>query len=426
MRSSYREFALYIVLFATGLSWSGPGRAHAQISAPTEISGLRLWVDAKDVNGNGTNPVNGARLTRWSDKSGTGNHLTASGTLRPSFETSGFGSGLPSIRFTIGQKLAGPNLFGSTTNQAHTTIFFVHANATQTENFVINLNGDNSGSGINDRFSFHMPWSDNNYYYDAGGCCGTTRQQGPYPNAASAITQVTAVNSTDVVSGFSTARQLIRFQGNAANEDTTGVAPRVTGGMRVGSTSGQPYDGRFAEIIVYHRALSLYEMMLVECYLHTKWMPAIKRSCLPIVTVTNSSTLFDDGSSPLFHTPGKDVIFKKTVSRNEAAPISTDTVVIIDSVPASMTFFNGDYDGPGAATSAIGFVNYGSGLTFNIATDIRYSNAAVAPTSFAACTYTPTAGYDPNVRHICANPKGSFIGGAGGSSFELYFRARIK
>jgi hypothetical protein len=419
---------LWIVVLASGLWPLFSNTAFAQISAPTQLSGLRLWVDANDVDGTGINPANGSLITQWTDKSGVGNHLTASGSLSPTFETLGFGAGLPSVRFLIGNKMSGPNLFGSNITQPETTIFFVHANVTLTNNFLINLNGDNwsSSTGADGRFSFHMPWGDLAYYFDAGGCCGTTRLQGSYPNSITTITQVSAVNSTSVVPGYATARQLIRFDGVATNEDATGSAPGVTGGMRVGSTTGHSYDGRFGEIIVYDRALSLYEIMLVECYLHNKWKPTIKRSCLPNVSVTKTSTIFDDGSNPLFHTPGTDVIYRVTVSRNEAAPISADSVFVVDHLPNPVTFFNGDYDGSGPATTPVGFVNTGSGLSFNIATDIRYSNAGAPPTSFAACTYTPTVGYDSNVRYICVNPKGAFTSGVGGSSFELFFRGKIQ
>ena len=101
---------------------------------------------------------------------------------------------------------------------------------------------------------------------------------------------------------------------------------------------------------------------------------------------------------------------------------------LIDPLPAQLTFFNGDADGNGSGTTPVIFTNNASGLTFNYATDVRYSNAAIAPTSFAACTYTPTAGYDANVRHICINPKGTMLGqtSAATPGFTVNFRAQIK
>lgn len=44
---------------------------------PQSIPGLTLWLDATDVNGNGTSVATGTTLTSWKDKSGYGNHVTA-------------------------------------------------------------------------------------------------------------------------------------------------------------------------------------------------------------------------------------------------------------------------------------------------------------------------------------------------------------
>jgi hypothetical protein len=398
----------------------------AQISAPTALSGLRLWVDATDINGNGTNPSNGAQISQWTDKSGIGNHLMASGAFQPSYEVAGFGVGLPAVRFTTGKELSGPNLFGSTIYQSAVTIFFVHANVTLENNFMINMNGDNSGITQDDRFSFHMPWSDGNYYFDAGGCCGLTRLTNIYPNLLTQITQVSAVNSVNPISGFTTERQLIRFDGMSSMQDATAIAPRVSGGMRIGTTSGHNYNGRFAEIIVYDRALSLTEIQSVECYLLTKWKPTVAAGCLPTVTAQKSSMIYDTGSNPLYRIPGNDIIYKISIRRTTGQAVSNNSIFVLDSVPTNLIFYNGDYDGAGPGNTPVGFVDNGSGLIFTYATDVKYSNAVVSPTSFAACTYAPIAAYDVNVKHICVNPKGSFVSGLAGSSFDLFFRAQIK
>ena len=48
------------------------------------------------------------------------------------------------------------------------------------------------------------------------------------------------------------------------------------------------------------------------------------------------------------------------------------------------------------------------------------TNAATAPASFAACTYSPVAAYDPAVRYVCLRPQGSMAGSTGTpTSFTL-------
>jgi len=145
----------------------------------------------------------------------------------------------------------------------------------------------------------------------------------------------------------------------------------------------------------------------------------------PTLLATKSVSVYNPAGTTPFALPGNDVVYALTVQNSGSGAIDANTVLVIDTLPAEVTFFNGDMDGAGPATGAINFTQSGSGLTFTLATDVRYSNAAARPTTFAGCSYTPIAGYDPNVRHVCLNPKGAMAAGPG-SSFTAQFRARIK
>jgi hypothetical protein len=57
-----------------------------RIFRPTQISGIQLWLDGNDPNGNGIAPSSGASVATWVDKSGAGNNAT-SGTA-PTFLSS--------------------------------------------------------------------------------------------------------------------------------------------------------------------------------------------------------------------------------------------------------------------------------------------------------------------------------------------------
>lgn len=398
-----------------------PSSLSAQISAPDDVSGLVFWVDAQDVNGNGIQPANGSSIATWADKSGGGHNLTtAAGTVI--FEAAGFDGVNPGLRFPLIARMAASNPFAGNF-QNEMTVFFVNSNVTRTNNFALTLNGTNTGSNIADgRFSFHTPWSDNNLYYDAGACCGSTRLSGPFPNALTETTVFTGLN--DLPGN----RQWFRIDGQAFRSDTSGHNANVSRGVHLGDLpDGHTYDGRFAEVIVYNRALTLAEVQNVECYLLAKWKPADAPSgCIQPVSVTKTSQVWNPGAASAFATPGNDIRYQIVISKPASAGLTKNSLFVVDSLPADVSFYNGDVDDGGPETTAIGFSQIGSGVVFNYASDVRFSSSVSPPGNFAACTYVPSAGYDPNVRHICLNPKGALLGSSSAVSFTVFFRAQIQ
>ena len=149
--------------------------------------------------------------------------------------------------------------------------------------------------------------------------------------------------------------------------------------------------------------------------------------CKPQVALalTKVTAVYDDSVNPVFATPGNDLTYTIALSNSGTGSVTSDTVFIVDPLPAQLTFFNGDANGPLAGTDPVLFTDAGSNLTYNYATDVRY--AQTAPADFAACTYTPAAGYDPLVRYICVNPKGRMTGKSGATTpgFSVAFRAKI-
>ncbi len=144
------------------------------------------------------------------------------------------------------------------------------------------------------------------------------------------------------------------------------------------------------------------------------------------LTTVKSSAVYTPAGTIPFSIPGNDMLYTISVANTGSASTDLNSIVAFDTLPSTLTFFNGDIDGSGPLTGAVSFTQTGSGLAFTAATDLRYSNLVAAPTSFAACTYTPAAGYDPAVRHICFNPKGVMLsGGTPTPQFNLQFRTRI-
>lgn len=140
------------------------------------------------------------------------------------------------------------------------------------------------------------------------------------------------------------------------------------------------------------------------------------------LTILKSSQVIWDpvnaSGNPKF-IPGALVRYTFTVANTGNTTATNNSVWLIDTVPGEISI--------GSAASPT-FVqgSPSSGLTFTAGTDIRYSNSLTAPTSFAACTYSPALAYDPAVRFVCLNPKGTFAASSGiPPSFTLSIQAQV-
>lgn len=138
--------------------------------------------------------------------------------------------------------------------------------------------------------------------------------------------------------------------------------------------------------------------------------------------VKDSSTLSDPyrGTANPLTIPGAIVRYTVQISNSGPAPVDLNSIVITDPLPAGVAI---------GTASAAAFVDGSpsSALTFNAANDIRFSNAATAPATFASCSYTPVSGYDPAVRYVCINPKGIMAGSTGTPpSFTVAFNVQVR
>ncbi|WP_248633944.1 CshA/CshB family fibrillar adhesin-related protein [Novosphingobium nitrogenifigens] len=140
------------------------------------------------------------------------------------------------------------------------------------------------------------------------------------------------------------------------------------------------------------------------------------------LAVVKSSTVLSDpvnGSTNPKAIPGAIVAYTITVSNTGPSAVDKNTVLLIDALPSQLSV--------GTAASPT-FVqgSPSSNLTFSAASNIAFSSSTIAPTSFAACTYTPTTSYDPAVRFICLNPRGTMAGSTGTPpSFAITLQARV-
>ncbi|MBU6268050.1 MAG: hypothetical protein KGN34_10945, partial [Sphingomonadales bacterium] len=141
-----------------------------------------------------------------------------------------------------------------------------------------------------------------------------------------------------------------------------------------------------------------------------------------LLTILKSSTVVSDpvnGATNPKYIPGAIVQYTFTVANTGPSAVDSNSLWLIDTLPATL----------GVGTAANPVFSQGSptsGLSFTAGTDLKYSNAATAPSSFAGCTYTPTSSYDPAVRFVCLNPKGTMAASTGTPpSFTLSIQARV-
>lgn len=147
-----------------------------------------------------------------------------------------------------------------------------------------------------------------------------------------------------------------------------------------------------------------------------------KRAANATLTVSKLSVPVSDpvnGSINPKLIPGALVQYSIVVQNSGPSAVDGNSILIVDSLPAQLQVGS-------AASPTFAQGSPGSALTFNAGTDIRYSNASTAPTSFAACTYAPVAAYDPAIRFICLNPKGAMAGSTGTApSFTVTFTSKL-
>lgn len=132
-----------------------------------------------------------------------------------------------------------------------------------------------------------------------------------------------------------------------------------------------------------------------------------------------------DGDMP-FGIPGEDISYTITLRNTGNGAADPGSIFLVDSVPAEVDFFNGDYDPTDADTSAVLFEETSSGLTFTPGTDLGFAGAGAPPTSFAQCNLPVSSGYDPAIRYICLKPGGAFQSGTPSPSASFSFRAKIR
>jgi hypothetical protein len=206
------------------------------IFSPTQISGCQLWLDAADVNGNGSRITDGSSVSTWVDKSGNGRNGTTIGA-NPTFSSN-------AVQFN-NQGLA-TTLSGGTNIESG---FFIA-----------------SFTNTNNANSLFCSGTGSRQFRVAGGTIQTVRQ-----GIANILTSGSALaNSTKYLIEYTTNGTTLTHFLNGSTYASGSSGSFGAGTTNVGGTI-EGMVGFIQEVIVYNYEVSTSERQQVEGYLAWKW-----------------------------------------------------------------------------------------------------------------------------------------------------------
>ena len=231
-------------------------------TVPIITDGLSIFLDAGNTDsylGTGT---------AWNDLSGNGNNFTWFTT--PTFSSSGATSNFT----TSGNRCTGPasNSVGINNTSGYTVFLVFKQNAlVATSAFKFyNTNGKNASSTSRGIFT-HCTWSDNNIYFDQGGCCNadtrTSVASGGVTNWSVVVFRRLTNSSTRSI--WKNGSALTTNSNSAANIDL-GTATIDLGSTDEIGNSGT-WNANLNSFVVYNRGLSDSELQEVSDYFKTRF-----------------------------------------------------------------------------------------------------------------------------------------------------------
>jgi hypothetical protein len=227
-------------------------------SAPTSLSGCKLWLDGSDPAGTGTPPADGSTVSTWVDKSSNYNATVVSGKIGATYNAS-----TRSVYFSASNMAYITSYPANPTNE---TMFVVFNNPTANTNNYALIDGQSgaralgagwNGTGTNDAVAYlnnEVAWATKtpSNSHVPGTVTLVTGQVVSSTNLRIAINGATF--STGTVTAFSsTAGTYLGVNANTANP------------------IAYYYTGYAMEIIFYDRVLTTTERIYVENYLKRKW-----------------------------------------------------------------------------------------------------------------------------------------------------------
>lgn len=201
-------------------------------------------------------------VATWYDQSGRGNHLTqATTTQQPRIVQ----SNETYIYLQGSSNLAGPNVFpGSLATNMR--IVFASREISRVANFLVSLNGNEQAAGPTPvRFSMHAPWTDSNWYFDAGNISTPLNNRAVGFNA-------TAIGARTLFNGYKNATLSNNgFRLNAGGTvyvSSSNSPAEVTGGVRL-NVSGYNIDHYMYGMAIFSSTLTAGNELVLEASMFT-------------------------------------------------------------------------------------------------------------------------------------------------------------
>ncbi|HEU0133396.1 MAG TPA: DNRLRE domain-containing protein [Allosphingosinicella sp.] len=222
-------------------------------------------------------------------------------------------------------------------------------------------------------------------------------------------------------------------------------------GSFVPASSGRYYDVDLTALVAQWRSGTVANNGIIArmsgnnrqaSFTSREWGVASQRPQLVIVTepapsltTILSRPLVSDPSNGVANPkaiPGAVLLYSLSVSNSSVGYPDSNSVEIVQSVPAQASLFVRDLGTAGSGPVAFAQGSTSSGLTYSYAglasasDDVAFSNNGGA--SFVYAPVADPTGFDPAVTHIRVTPKGSFAGssGAGSPSFTVSYRIKVK
>ena len=232
------------------------------VLSPTDITGLTLWLDANDPNGNGSQLSDGVGVSLWSDKSGNNHDLSQYvSSYKPTYIASMLNN-KPVFRFDGGDYLRTQSLIGSalfSSNESHIFVVIKQQLSSSAE-VLFSWQSAEPSNRVGNEFEASK------IRFDFGNdSTGKVEYNSYTPDPSFHVVEYVRTDS-NVQKIIEDSIDLVSAT-RSQSLNTSAYSPFYLGGYAV----NYKFSGDVAEVLIYKEALSETDQANVRNYLQSKW-----------------------------------------------------------------------------------------------------------------------------------------------------------